>query len=99
MMRVMLYEAAQSVLRARYLSLLHCVCLRGSHWPDDGERHLQEPFPIRFSRAEYQRPWSVRASITSESELGANVGIDRVREPNQTATPKAMKLRLITAVE
>jgi hypothetical protein len=35
---------------ARYLSLLHCVCLRGSHWPDDGERHLQEPFPIRYGR-------------------------------------------------
>ena len=34
-----------------------------------------------------------------EPELRANIGIDRVREPNQTATPKAVELRLITAVE
>jgi hypothetical protein len=34
-----------------------------------------------------------------EPDLWANVGIDCVREPNQTATPKAVKLRFITAVE
>ena len=44
-MGVMLYEAVKSTLRARYLSLLHCVCLRGSHWPEGGERHLQGAFP------------------------------------------------------
>src|SRR5712671_2740844 len=34
-----------------------------------------------------------------EPELRANVGIDHIRKPNQTATPKAVELRLITAVE
>jgi hypothetical protein len=44
MMRVMLYEAAQSVLRALFIIVALWLLAR-SHWPDDGERHLQEAFP------------------------------------------------------
>jgi hypothetical protein len=42
-----------------------------------------------------------RALILSlaEPDLWANAGIDCVRELNQTATPKAVKLRFITAAE